>query len=86
MNEGSLSESNGNSQNRNNVNDTHEDTEREHIEQEVFNEDFDHNSWTAIAPMSELPTDIFKKNSLSSQVRKTILQSEPKNKDIIFSP
>src|SRR5829696_7692312 len=37
-----------------------------HVEQEEFNEDYDHNSWTATGPMADLPTNIFKKNSLSS--------------------
>ena len=45
----------------------------DHIEQDEFNEEYDHNSWTATGPMTNLPTNIFKKNFLSSSSRKSIL-------------
>src|ERR1051325_5730590 len=44
------------------------------------------NAWTPTGPMAELTTEIFKKNLLSSSTRKTILQNEPRNKNITFTP
>ena len=46
----------------------------------------DFNTWTATGDMQHLPTKIFKDNTLNPTVRKTILQTEPRNKDISFEP
>src|ERR1043166_10107516 len=53
--------------------------------QDVF-DDSDPNTWVATGDMEGLPTAIFKKNILSQPTRKTILQSEPRNKAISFEP
>ena len=66
----------------NNRNDNREELEQDH---DIF-EDLDHNSWTATGDMANLPTDIFKKHLLPSSTRKLILQAEPKNKQISFTP
>ena len=58
----------------------------DHEDQEEFREEYEHNSWTATGFMAELPTHIFKNNLLSSSIRRTILQNEPKNKEIFFTP
>src|SRR5687767_1289546 len=44
------------------------------------------NTWIATGEMGSLPTNIFKKNTLSQPDRKTVLQSEPRNKAISFEP
>jgi hypothetical protein len=49
-------------------------------------DDSDPNTWTATKELATLPTAIFKKNMLPQATRKTILQSEPRNKDISFEP
>src|ERR1051325_3545085 len=46
----------------------------------------DPNTWVATGEMGELPTKIFKNNSLSQTSRKTILQAEPRNKAVSFEP
>ena len=60
----------------------------EHVneEQEFFFEEPDQNSWTPSGVMADLPSEIFRKNLLSSSTRKTILQAEPRNRCISFSP
>ena len=58
--------------------------DRENIEQ-LF-DDSDPNTWTATEELATLPTAIFKKNTLSQATRKSILQSEPRNKAISFEP
>jgi hypothetical protein len=55
-------------------------------EQHDTPEDFDANTWTASGDMQNLPTKIFKGNVLQPAIRKTVLQSEPRNKDISFEP
>jgi hypothetical protein len=54
-------------------------------EQDFF-DDLDNNTWTATGEMRNLPTGIFKRNLLSNTVRKSILQAEPRNRDISFEP
>jgi hypothetical protein len=49
-------------------------------------EDFDTNTWTASGKMQKLPTRVFRGNVLMPTIRKTILQTEPRNKDISFEP
>ena len=56
------------------------------VEQDDYFEDYDHNAWTATGPMADLPTKIFKDNALSASSRRNILQNQPKNKDISFTP
>src|ERR1051325_125813 len=73
-----------NEEQRNNEHDDiqHETTE----EQELFDDETEQNSWTPTGPMSDLPCDIFKKQLLSSSDRRSILQNEPRNRNISFSP
>ncbi|PKY63499.1 hypothetical protein RhiirA4_492649, partial [Rhizophagus irregularis] len=54
--------------------------------QEDTLEDFDSNTWVAPSEMQQLPKKIYKGNLLTLTVRKTILQTEPKNKKISFDP
>jgi hypothetical protein len=64
-----------------------QDNEHEHDEYVLDSlEELDANTWVATGEMQKLPTSIFKNNSLSPSTRKTILQSEPRNKDISFEP
>ena len=53
--------------------------------QDIF-DDSDPNTWLATGEMEELPTTIFRKNTLSQPIRKNILQSELRNKAISFEP
>jgi len=53
--------------------------------QDIF-DDSDPNTWLATGEMEELPTTIFRKNTLSQPIRKNILQSEPRNREISFEP
>lgn len=54
-------------------------------QQDIF-DDPDNNTWSPTGDMVSLPTGIFKNNSLNQTTRKTILQSEPRNRDISFEP
>lgn len=73
--------------NNHNNNDTVQDAVNvtEDTEQDTF-DDFDNNTWSATGDMQKLPTGIFKRNLLSTTVRRTILQTEPRNRDISFEP
>ena len=53
--------------------------------QELF-DDSEPNTWVATQDMQGLPTAIFRKNILPQSIRKSLLQSEPRNKDISFEP
>src|SRR5204862_8021059 len=53
--------------------------------QELFDES-NPNTWVATKDMQGLPTAIFRKNILPQSTRKSLLQSEPRNKDISFEP
>ncbi len=44
----------------------------------------DARTWVAFGDMRYLPTNVFKKNSLPPNIRKTIVQFEPKNKDTVY--
>ena len=62
-----------------------QDNEHEHDEHILDNlDELDANTWVATGEMQKLPTSIFKNNSLSPSTRKTILQSEPRNKDTSY--
>jgi hypothetical protein len=65
----------------------HGDDEREDFgEPGYVYDETDQNSWTPSGEMAKLPTEIFKKNLLSATTRKSILQNEPKNRNISFTP
>lgn len=49
-------------------------------------DDPDPHTWVAPEDMEDLPTAIFKRNTLSQATRKTILQTEPRNRAISFEP
>jgi hypothetical protein len=65
---------------KDNTADEHELDNQDHFD------DPDPTTWIATEDMEDLPTAIFKKNTLPQTVRKTILQSEPRNKAISFEP
>src|SRR5207245_10039005 len=62
-----------------------ENTNNNNENQELFDES-DPNTWIATQDMQGLPTAIFRKNILPQATRKSLLQSEPRNKDISFEP
>jgi hypothetical protein len=68
-----------------NTNERH-DEEQVTDRQEVFMDEPDQNAWTPTAEMSEFTTEIFRKNLLSNSTRRSILQGEPRNKNISFTP
>ena len=68
----------------NNVHGTNGEEERN--EQDELFDEYKYNSWTATGPMADLQTRIFKDNLLSASSRKSMLQNQPKNKDISFTP
>src|SRR5947207_7012185 len=70
---------------RNKVNENENGNENDNGNEQLF-DDPDPNAWVATGEMGSLPTTIFKRNTLSQSNRKTILQSEPRNKDISFEP
>ncbi|RGB28989.1 hypothetical protein C1646_796187 [Rhizophagus diaphanus] len=65
---------------------TNERTDEQNIDQDLYLNDSDHTSWTSSSPMAELPSEVFKKNLLPADSRKFILQNEPKNRNISFTP
>jgi len=67
------------SNNNNNNNDNENENE------ELF-ESNDRNTWVPTGDMSALPTSIFKRNTLTPTIRKSVLQSEPRNENISFEP
>lgn len=64
----------------------HDDDNVVENEIEQLFDDSDPNTWIASGEMESLTTSIFKRNSLSQTLRKSILQSEPRNKNISFEP
>lgn len=69
----------------NNNNDNPRDHGSESDNGEIFDGN-DQNAWVASGDMASLPTNIFKRNTLATDTRKIILQSEPRNKAISFEP
>jgi hypothetical protein len=63
----------------------HTDTAVPHTEEQETFEDSEQNSWKPSCEMASLPTEIFRKNILPLAVRKSILQTEPKNEAISFT-
>ena len=67
------------------INEPPENFAEGHEQGEIL-EEFDTDAWVATGEMLQLPTNIFKSKTLSPSCRKSILQSEPRNKDISFEP
>ena len=66
-------------------NDNEQTPEQEH-NPEIYIDKSDQNTWIPTGQMVDLPTQIFRKNLLLTSTRKTILQNEPRNKEISFTP
>ena len=64
----------------------HDDNNVVENEIEQLFDDSDPNTWIASGVIESLTTSIFKGNSLSQTLRKSILQSESRNKNISFEP